>query len=76
MGISARQILQRFLQDLKETGRNTFDKDEFELAIALYMGADPRTIKKYWNLMEKLGIIQRVKGDRVKINYRTGKFRV
>jgi len=76
MPVNTRQILQNFLQHLKESGVTVIDEEDLRLAIALSMGADPRTVKKYWDLMEKLGIIQRTKDGKIKINYRTDKLKV
>jgi len=76
MGANARQILQNFLARLKDQGITTIDEEDLELAIGFYIGADPRTIKKYRDLMEKLGIIQRTKDGKIKINYKTAKLKV
>jgi len=76
MGANARQILQNFLQNLKESSITVIDEEDLRLAITLSIGADPRTVKKYWDLMEKLGIIQRTKDGKIRINYRTDKLKV
>jgi len=76
MGANARQILQNFLEGLKDQGITTITDEDLELRIATGIGADPRTIKKYWDLMEKLGIIQRTKDGRIKINYKAAKLKV
>jgi len=76
MGANARQILQNFLEGLKDQGITTITDEDLELRIAMGIGADPRTIKKYKNLMQYLGIIQRTKDGKIKINYRTNKLKV
>jgi len=69
MGVTTMQILDNFLAKLKQRKVRELSEQKLDALIKAYLGADPRTFRKYKQLMQEFGMIQRTKDGKIKINY-------
>jgi len=69
MGRKAIDILEDFLKTLQKRRVEKLSEEKLDRLIKAFLGADPRTVKKYKQLLEEFGMIQRTKDGKIRINY-------
>ncbi|RLI86931.1 MAG: hypothetical protein DRP01_03055 [Archaeoglobales archaeon] len=69
MGARSFDLLAAFLGVLKQRKVSVISEQRLETLIKAHLGADPRTVKKYKQLLEEFNMIQRTKDGKIRINY-------
>ena len=69
MGTTSMQMLQRFLSTLQRERITAITEEKLDRLIKIHLGADPRTVRKYKELMQEFGMIQKAKDGKIRINY-------